>query len=28
MNKPLAQARLYITGLGYYEATLNGQPVS
>ncbi|MDR3267323.1 MAG: family 78 glycoside hydrolase catalytic domain, partial [Tannerella sp.] len=28
VNKPLAQARLYITGLGYYEATLNGHAVS
>ncbi|MDR0901330.1 MAG: glycoside hydrolase family 78 protein [Opitutaceae bacterium] len=25
--KPLARARLYITGLGYYEATLNGRAV-
>ncbi|MDR3268998.1 MAG: glycoside hydrolase family 78 protein [Tannerella sp.] len=28
VKKPLAQARLYITGLGYYEASLNGQAVS
>ncbi|MDR2449275.1 MAG: glycoside hydrolase family 78 protein [Prevotellaceae bacterium] len=26
-KKDLAQARLYITGLGYYEATLNGRPI-
>ncbi|MDR1584152.1 MAG: glycoside hydrolase family 78 protein [Prevotellaceae bacterium] len=26
-KKDIAQARLYITGLGYYEATLNGKPV-
>jgi alpha-L-rhamnosidase len=26
-KKQVKQARLYITGLGYYEATLNGQPV-
>jgi alpha-L-rhamnosidase len=26
-KKDLAQARLYITGLGYYEASLNGKPV-
>ena len=27
LAKPLRQARLYITGLGYYEARLNGQRV-
>jgi alpha-L-rhamnosidase len=27
IKKDIAQARLYITGLGYYEATLNGKPV-
>ncbi|MDR1524491.1 MAG: family 78 glycoside hydrolase catalytic domain, partial [Tannerella sp.] len=27
INKPVKQARLYITGLGYYEASLNGQAV-
>jgi alpha-L-rhamnosidase len=26
-KKDLAQARLYITGLGYYEASINGKPV-
>jgi alpha-L-rhamnosidase len=26
-KKQVKQARLYITGLGYYEAALNGQPV-
>ena len=27
LRQPVASARLYITGLGYYEATLNGQRV-
>jgi alpha-L-rhamnosidase len=27
IKKDLAQARLYITGLGYYEARLNGKPI-
>jgi len=26
-NKQVKQARLYISGLGYYEASLNGQPI-
>jgi len=27
INKPIKQARLYITGLGYYESYLNGQKI-
>ena len=27
LANPIKQARLYITGLGYYDARLNGQPV-
>ncbi len=27
VNKPLRRARLHITGLGYYEASLNGQRI-
>lgn len=28
LRTPLKQARLYITGIGYYEAYINGKPVS
>ncbi len=27
LNKPVKQARLYITGLGYYQASINGNRI-